>query len=566
MSASNSKSLIIVGSKGNDTIVGTAFRDFIFSLGGSDTISSGAGDDVIYTGSGNDVVYAGTGDDLVVSGSGEDLVIAGAGDDIVIAGSGNDSVYGGAGDDSIEAGSGDDVVFGGVGHDSILGQAGNDSLFGDGGMDVLSGDSGDDILSGGAGRNVILGGGGLDTGRYSGSIFDYTVTSTSYHGLWVFSDFSTDFDVLISVEKLRFDDYEVWVNGANNAVFASDDTAQVSEGGSVSTNVVLNDFDFDGDSFLVTSVSGLSNGASVSIINGDTLVFNSGSAYDYLNSGQSATEVLTYAVTDARGAVSTATLRIEVQGMSAAPHQVFFEDFERIDNSLLGNGWVVLRETEASDPNFHGSATVNIASGRAVFDYRDTDGDPTGETPFEQPYVYHDLAENVAETGFRLELDLTPGQSERIRQIFALTDSAQGAIESTFTQTPLYHPLLIPASGIGIEVSRSYSGNPNSSIVIWQFSGDTDFRYEDSAAEERVATFELQSFQFEADQEYHFSFSISAEGNLSLTVSGEGLTETFTAFVDNMPQSLDQLVCTSTEPGGQGIDQIYVDNLSVFSL
>jgi len=67
-------------------------------------IDGGAGNDTLLGGSGNDIIIGGDGDDFVDAGRGSDLVLLGAGDDVAVwsPGDGSDTIEGQDGDDRLE--------------------------------------------------------------------------------------------------------------------------------------------------------------------------------------------------------------------------------------------------------------------------------------------------------------------------------------------------------------------------------------------------------------------------------------------------------------------------------
>ncbi|WP_155857595.1 Ig-like domain-containing protein, partial [Acinetobacter gandensis] len=108
------------------------------------------GDDTIETGAGHDIIYAGTGNDTVTAGAGHDIIYGDDGSDKLYGEEGNDFIYGGAGDDQIHGGLGHNTYHGGEGNDHFYSElgAGRDTVI----YDVLE-----------TATNDAVGGHSLDT-------------------------------------------------------------------------------------------------------------------------------------------------------------------------------------------------------------------------------------------------------------------------------------------------------------------------------------------------------------------------------------------------------------------
>ena len=98
--------------------------------------------------------------------------------------------------------------------------------------------------------------------------------------------------------------------GANTAPVANDDTATLAEDGSVLVDVLVNDSDPDGDTLILTEVTGATNGTAV-IENGQV-------RYDP-DANFDGSETLTYTVSDGQGGTDTGTLTLTVTPENDAP-------------------------------------------------------------------------------------------------------------------------------------------------------------------------------------------------------------------------------------------------------
>ncbi|MGS1006142.1 retention module-containing protein [Achromobacter anxifer] len=135
----------------------------------------------------------------------------------------------------------------------------------------------------------------------------------------------------------------------------------------VTEGVLGNDSDPDGDKIHVSQVNGVdadvgkpvvgSNGGTFTLNADGTYTFNPGTAFQYLNDGQTATTSITYTVSDAQGATSTATLTITVTGQTDAPPVITPEDSD--GDVTAGHNNVA----EASGATVIGSVTVSAEAG-----------------------------------------------------------------------------------------------------------------------------------------------------------------------------------------------------------
>ncbi|HEX8381309.1 MAG TPA: Ig-like domain-containing protein, partial [Allosphingosinicella sp.] len=232
--------------------------------------------------------------------------------------------------------------------DTINGTAQNDSIFGDNGNDIINGGAGDDhidggngsdLLSGGAGNDVIDGGNGQDTLLLAGNRADYRIME-GFRGTVIVRDLRAGSpdgsDRIINVERIQFADGTFKLADliqANVAPVAQNDSLTLSETAGkteISSILLANDKDADGDALVVSSVQAISaKGAAVSIGPDGKVSYDAGSIFADLDNGETATDSFTYTVTDGNGHVSTATATVTITGISqnSAPVAV---------NDLLG--------------------------------------------------------------------------------------------------------------------------------------------------------------------------------------------------------------------------------------
>jgi VCBS repeat-containing protein len=156
------------------------------------------------------------------------------------------------------------------------------------------------------------------------------------------------------------------INGANDAPVAVDDAYSVGQSTVLTvpaaTGVVDNDTDGDGDSLTVDQVAGSASnvataytttgGAHATVNANGSLTYDPNGQFDDLGTAESATDTVTYRVSDGHGGTDTATITFTVNGANDAPVAV--------DDAYSTNEDTVL--------------TVNAATG-VVNNDTDVDGD-----------------------------------------------------------------------------------------------------------------------------------------------------------------------------------------------
>ena len=204
-----------------------------------------------------------------------------------------------------------------VGSASIInGGDGNDQITGSDLVERINAGDGDDFIFGGGGDDTIFGNDGTDTAVYSGSLQD-AVLEAGKGNSYSLTSAAGGTDTLKHIEFIQFDDFTYEV-GVNNGVFTRADSAATDEDTAITIDALANDFDFEGDSFSVTSFDAVSaNGATVSLVGGEFVYDSSAAAtIQAMDDGDSMTDTFTYTVTDSAGNESTETVSVDVAGVS----------------------------------------------------------------------------------------------------------------------------------------------------------------------------------------------------------------------------------------------------------
>ncbi len=159
----------------------------------------------------------------------------------------------------------------------------------------------------------------------------------------------------------------VTVTGVNDSPVAMENVFTVTEDATATSLAVLaNDTDADvGDTKRVISVNtqGLLGSATIAA-GGTSVLYTAGTAYQYLIAGQTATEIFTYTMADAAGAISTASVTVTITGVTDGPKAnndiaIAMEDGGPIVIDVLAN--------DTSDLGPGSSLTITSINGAGEF-------------------------------------------------------------------------------------------------------------------------------------------------------------------------------------------------------
>lgn len=192
-----SKTTVIYGTEGDDTLYGKKNVGQIYAEGGNDTIVDTASHIPDQYGR-SSYLYGGDGDDHITAGKGNNVLYGGRDNDALSGGAGNDSLYGGNHfDPNSGTTRGDDTLYGGDGNDLLVGGNGNDHIYGGAGNDTILSFQGGGKISGGS---------GADTFCFINNTFHHSsdplAQQTGYDAGSVYTYKITDFDV--TQDKLYF--------------------------------------------------------------------------------------------------------------------------------------------------------------------------------------------------------------------------------------------------------------------------------------------------------------------------------------------------------------------------
>jgi len=238
---------------------------------------------------------------------------------------------------------------------------------------------------------------------------------------------------------------DVTVIGENDAPIAVADVAASGENQRLSIDVLANDSDID-DGHVVNLVSVQApEGKGTASIEGNSIVFDPGTAFDYLAQGSSETVTLSYSITDEHGAASTASVELTINGDNDSPvaavDTASGDENQRLVMDVLAN------DTDADDGHAFtllgavapdGKGTATVEGNRVVFD---------PGTAFDH---------------------LAEGQSETVRVGYTMQDE-YGAASSSFVEVTLGGRNDAP-----VATADNAAGGENDVLRIDVLANDTD--------------------------------------------------------------------------------------------
>jgi len=323
----------------------------------------------------DEIIKGTNGSDIINGGSGDDFLQGRAGGDYLDGGDGNDQLHGDSGDDHLRGGAGNDLIHGGLGTDTayysgsvkdyaysrngeefflshVAGSMidGYDRLisverlvFADAVIDLTQNNAPiafndtastdeDSSVSGNVLANDFDWEGDPMTatpGTFNGVYgtltlnSDGTYTYTPYastQSLALGQNVTDSFTYTVSDGSLSdTGTLTVTIAGRNDAPVANPDAASTGENSPVSIDVLANDTDVDNGAVLtVTAASAPAGQGSASVV-ANQVVFDPGTDFDHLDSGESADVVVSYTISDEHGATSSSTVTITVNGANDAP-------------------------------------------------------------------------------------------------------------------------------------------------------------------------------------------------------------------------------------------------------
>jgi len=167
-------------------------------------------------------------------------------------------------------------------------------------------------------------------------------------------------------------DIVVTITGTNDGPVAVADAASVAEDtlpNPISGNLLTNDTDVDGDSLIVSAVTGGTVGQAIAgsfgsvIINGDGgyvyTLDNTNSAVQALGVGASLTETFTYEVSDGNGGTDQAALTITIDGTNDAPviGGISTGDVTE-DGTLTARGLLTISDVDTDESAFQAATGI----------------------------------------------------------------------------------------------------------------------------------------------------------------------------------------------------------------
>ncbi|MEM7311740.1 MAG: Ig-like domain-containing protein [Planctomycetota bacterium] len=513
----------LFGVDGDDELEGGDDDDLIFGGSGQDTISGELGDDGLVGGNGVDVISGGDGNDNLFGGSDRDVLIGGSGGDELSGNDGEDVLV--SGSSSVESNipalaalssvwdsseSYDDRVAelqqelgttsdDDAGTDTLRGQGGTDWFITSGATDELVDQESGETAAGrelvaindtyevnqGETFSALLANGllsnDLNPGTGNLTLNTTPVTSPQSGTLTLFADgtftyihdgigsTSDSFVYEVTAEDGSTDQATVKINVAvaNTAPVASDDSLSGDEDTELTTNVLTNDTDANGDTITATLLTQPTNGTATLLPDG-SLTYTP-------NTDFSGTDSLTYEVSDPDGLTSQATVTITVNATNDAPvaqARTFTTNPDTAFSTSAGTDDLLTSATDAEGDSLTASLQSQPANGTVTLNPNGTftytpDSGFNGTDSF--TYVVNDGQSDSAPA--TVTVNVNPPNTFTVAETLA-DGSRIGTVESSNLTGPLSFEFADAASSdsaLQLVPDDHYSGNLNAPIVMIEY-------------------------------------------------------------------------------------------------
>ena len=190
--------------------------------------------------------------------------------------------------------------------------------------------------------------------KYDASVFNYLGVGQCVTDMFTYA-------IRLSNGTLSWATVTITVTGTNDGPVANADTATTAEDNSVTINVLANDTDPDtSDTLSVTGANVTTGLGSASVVD-NKVVYNPGTAYNYLAVGETASVVITYAISDGHGGTSSATATVTVTGTNDAPTANADTATTAEDNSVTIN--VLANDTDPDTSDTLSVTGANVTTG-----------------------------------------------------------------------------------------------------------------------------------------------------------------------------------------------------------
>ncbi|MFZ3019434.1 MAG: VCBS domain-containing protein [Gallionella sp.] len=500
---------ILAGGVGNDTLTGGEGNDWLLGGTGADSMAGGAGNDTYsvdnagdiaietadpLTGSsltnGVDVVEASVG--YTLSDNIENLTLVGAG---AIAGAGNAL---------------DNVITGNAADNHLQGMDGNDTLTGNAGNDTLDGGAGEDVMAGGTGNDAYI----VDT------LAD-TVTELAGQGT---DTLYTDLTYTLgnSIENLTFTGTAA-VDGTGNEL---DNVLSGNSADNTLTGLAGNDT-LNGGQGADTLLGGTGDDTYIVDNLGDAVIESAAEGIDLVKSS------LTYTLTDnTENLTLTGTTAIDGTG-------------NVLDNVIIGNDAAnTLMGLEGNDTlDGRGGADVMLGGvGNDIY-VVDNGGDVVTENAGE--------GTDTVQSG----IDYTLGNNVENLTLFGGAITGTGNVLDNVITGNSGHNIL--DGGVGAD---AMAGNHGNDTYILDNTGDTVTEYWGQGTDTVIAPFDYTLGANVENLTLTEGAALTGTGNeLDNAITGNGNANTLTGLAGN--DTLDGRAGADTLTGGAGNDTYIVDNL-----
>jgi VCBS repeat-containing protein len=289
----------------------------------------------------------------------------------------------------------------------------------------------------------------------------------------------------------------VTITGVNDGPVAVADTATTTEDAVTTIDVLANDTDVDaGDTRTLVSVDASGTSSQINIADGK-LVYASGASFQALGAGVKAIDTFTYSMTDSAGAVSTATVNVEVVGVNDGPVAVA-DQAQAIEDGSAVTIDVLANDTDIDAGDSKTLVSVNSAGTVGAVSIAD------GKIVYAQGANFQSLGAGAFAT-----------------ETFSYTMKDSGGVEKTAS----VNVTVVGVNDGPVAVADTANVNENESIAIKVLANDTDTDTGDTKAIVTVDALSAKGASVAIEQDV-VRYTANADA-FDLLKKGESLTDTF---------------------------------------
>jgi large repetitive protein len=354
---------------------------------------------------------------------------------------------------------------------------------------------------------------------------------------------------------------------AEAELIANPDHAFTDELNSVIIDVLDNDFHPDDEDLTVVFADVPNGQGSVTIVDGQYLVYDPGTDFDYLALGETTDVVITYVVSDSTGAIASTTVTVTLTGINQAPVIAPVGEtslVEQTDTQPL-NATIAVTFTDVDLNNVgHEAAVVGVAvngeTGGLTLDDAALMALVSPGTVIKNAGDSNGSVDFFFTAAFSVFDYLAEGEVVTLTYTFEIDDGDGGTTLQTFDVTitgtndaPVIDELLSDVAATvvedGFDANGNPIGNPNASGQIQ--ASDVDNGGKTFSVAQTNGTFGV--FAINAAGEWTYTLDDAAADRLAL---GQTKTEVFKVIVTDGFGATDEVLVTITVVGANDAPRV----------